>query len=319
MKQEQQMFANISWVKFNFSEGVMVEILFMILKIIGITLICVLGMLLLSVLFILFYPIGYAITMDVHDTKESIKIQGKCGWLLNSIKFRFSFIYPEFTWKGRIFFFQLNKQKNSITSSKKIVENEESNISDIDMGIDKNADINENINSKDELDNQKWDEMENETKKEDKKDSIFQKIVTLFRKIKFTIINIYDSINLMLKRKDILVDFLYDDTHQYVLNKCKNELIYLLKKLKPRKLCLDGRVGFEDPALTGKVAAVLGVMYPFYGQNINVMPDFENKIIQGSASIKGKIFLYPILKIAMKLMIDKKVRITIKDIKNIKL
>ena len=67
-------------------------------------------------------------------------------------------------------------------------------------------------------------------------------------------------------------------------------MVRLLKFLRPKKLTGNLHFGFEDPSVTGKVLAVLGALYPFYGEHIRINPDFENEIFEGDVLVKGNIW-----------------------------
>ena len=49
------------------------------------------------------------------------------------------------------------------------------------------------------------------------------------------------------------------------------------------------RFGLEDPYDTGRILAVLSMLYPFYGEHIDIYPDFEYRILEGHLLIKGRI------------------------------
>ena len=78
---------------------------------------------------------------------------------------------------------------------------------------------------------------------------------------------------------------------------------------------MKGTFGFEDPCITGQVLAGLSILYPFVGGHIHLMPDFENQIFEGEAFVKGKIRLVYILATAIRLLVNKSVRETNKDIR----
>ena len=42
-------------------------------------------------------------------------------------------------------------------------------------------------------------------------------------------------------------------------------------------------------AMTGQVLAGLSMPYPFWGEHVSIIPDFEQKVLEGSLYIKGRI------------------------------
>ena len=70
--------------------------------------------------------------------------------------------------------------------------------------------------------------------------------------------------------------------------------------------------------MTGQALAVLGMLFPFFGENTVIVPDFENKVLEGSAHIEGKIHNFRMLAILWRLIKDRDVRKIIIDIKKLK-
>ena len=62
-------------------------------------------------------------------------------------------------------------------------------------------------------------------------------------------------------------------------------------------------VGAEDPAVTGRVLAVNGMLYPWIREAVRVTPDFERECLYGDFYAKGRIragvALYHILRVVL--------------------
>ena len=110
--------------------------------------------------------------------------------------------------------------------------------------------------------------------------------------------------------------FLQDETHKAAFEKAKKEIFRFLKAWKPKKLEGKIRFGFEDPAYTGEVLAVLSVFYPLFGSAFEVYPDFEQAVFGGSLLCKGKLRLNHLARLAWVLFWNRNVRTTYRDIKN---
>lgn len=79
--------------------------------------------------------------------------------------------------------------------------------------------------------------------------------------------------------------------------------------IKPAKVKMDLKAGFSDPEKTGYLCAAVGVVSPFFGKgHMHVEPDFEQFIINGKAMVKGKVYVFIILIIGLKLYFDKNIR-----------
>jgi len=92
-----------------------------------------------------------------------------------------------------------------------------------------------------------------------------------------------------------------------------------LFRIRPKKFLLKIRFGFEDPSVTGYVLAGLSMVYPLIGEHTDITPDFENKVLQGKLSARGKLRIIHLAVLILKLLADKNVRITYQHFKKIKL
>ena len=138
----------------------------------------------------------------------------------------------------------------------------------------------------------------------------------IFEKIKYTFRDFCDKIKSLIKKKEELQEFLANETHQSSWKRLKQEIWRLLKFLKPKKLVLNLHFGFDDPSVTGKVLAALSMLYPFYMDHINLEPEFDEKILEGDAYIKGTVRGLHLLVIICNLFFDKNIKTTYKAIKN---
>ncbi len=98
-------------------------------------------------------------------------------------------------------------------------------------------------------------------------------------------------------------------------------LRYLIEHLRPRRLRLAVRFGFEDPSLTGQCMAAYGILSALYGgeikgYRIEAEPDFESRRLEAVLDANGRIALYVILAAAFRLLKDRKIRKLIQDIKH---
>lgn len=75
--------------------------------------------------------------------------------------------------------------------------------------------------------------------------------------------------------------------------------------LKPDRLEGDIRFGLEDPANTGYVLGVLAMLLPLYQGFLTVEPDFTQQIIKGNLKGNGKIKLIFVVKLVIKVILNK--------------
>lgn len=74
-----------------------------------------------------------------------------------------------------------------------------------------------------------------------------------------------------------------------------------LKSILPKKLKGKITFGFKGPDTTGKVLGIAAVFLPIYKDRIKVIPDFTKSCIYGNIYAKGKIRIFTLLLIYIKL------------------
>lgn len=90
------------------------------------------------------------------------------------------------------------------------------------------------------------------------------------------------------------------------------------RALLPKKVKGTIWFGTGDPATTGELTGALAVLYGFYGNTLNLYPDFTRAIFMGELFIVGRIRLFTFLRICITVVMDKNVRRLIKNMKNLK-
>ena len=119
-------------------------------------------------------------------------------------------------------------------------------------------------------------------------------------------------------KKEQIESFLTDASHRRAFCSLKREVRRFLGHVSPKDVKIVGKIGLEDPYMTGQALAVLGMLFPFLGENTVIVPDFENKVLEGSVHIGGKIHNFRMLAILWRLIKDRDVRKIIIDIKKLK-
>lgn len=293
----------------------MLHILWMLLKIIGMILLIILGLLVLSICIVLFVPLKYLGKAESFGTVDSIKAQLKFSWLFHLISGYVYFENKETKWQVRIFWKKLNveaepKKSEELAEDKSAEESEEEsgNRETVENdSVQEETVCEESLHDKSEEESMKQEELSAKTEKKKKKG--------LLEKIKYTFQTICDKIKVLIRKKEELQAFLADELHQLAWKRLKRETWRLLQFLKPKKLVLNLHFGFEDPAVTGKVLAGLSMLYPLYTDYVNIEPEFDEKILEGDACIKGNIRGIHLLIVICNLFFDKNIKATYKEIK----
>lgn len=282
----------------------MLHILFLILKIIGIILLIILGITLMLVGVVLFVPIRYRLKTETTNGMKGLRTEAKATWLLHLISANVTYHDEELDWQLRVAWKKFSA-------------------SDEDAGTEGDIDIEENMEKEKSSDMKKATDKKQTSGVDEKPDKTTGKekdsdrnagersTMNWIEKIKCTIRGICDKIR-------NIKDFLMEETHIQALLRVKKELVFFITKIKPDKIKGYIRLGLEDPYNTGRALAVFSVFYPFYGEDIQIYPEFEREIIEGDVFFKGRIHLMHLLLVIGRSYFDKNVKTAYKKLKELK-
>ena len=107
---------------------------------------------------------------------------------------------------------------------------------------------------------------------------------------------------------DLIQDTLESPTFERAYRCAKKDLFLILRHVKPKKLSADILLGLGDPATTAQVLAAVNVADAFLSYDIDLEPDFENKVVEADVDIKGKIALWRVLLSAARVYFNKDIR-----------
>ena len=305
----------------------MVGILLLILKWLGIFLLCLLLLILFFLLLLLFLPFCYS--LEGRKDKEGSVGKAKLSWGLFLFKAMVSYDKESaLSYRVRLVGVDIlslfgekkrGKKKSSLKAKKKR-ENKEAKkyiAGDLET-LDRNLVLDkiEKNNSQEEgrelpLQILSKDEKKEESKKEinikktKKKEPFFDKIKNVWGKIKSFLQKLKDkkeSIEEKIKRLIEKVNEIKEAVNSDEFNRAwlliKKELFVVLKHIRPKRVkgCLV--FGMENPADTGQILGLLAVFYPYYQKGLSIYPDFDKKILEGEIFLKGSIQVYKLLLVA---------------------
>lgn len=323
----------------------MLHIILLILKIIGIVLLSVLGLLLLSIVCVLFVPVRYRIrvTRVEGEGQPPVTAYVKVTWLLHIVNILVR--YPaKMIVRARIFIFTLfrmpEKEKKAKKQKKEKKEKKEKQKKEEEAEKTEKQDVqvipetamptvsaaaepyeafmgNEEIESEPEEPEEKNFLFDKIKKIIDKIKQIVEKIKTMFKNIQYTIQKFCDKIKTVLDNIQYYREVLESDPFRQALQMCKGELMWVLKRLKPDKFEANLIVGMEDPAATGEILAICGMLYPLIGPYVHIAGDFEceRTRVEGSLYIRGKIRVFTFLRTALRIYFNKDIKQMIKLLK----
>lgn len=299
----------------------MLHIIGLILRILGILLLGIIGLLLLLLCILLFVPVRYELKAEFPGELSSAKVRFRLTWLLHFLSARVHYEEQEFAWWLRVAWkkFPNAEEPDKETEEEPDIKKEP----DAKQEPDEKETTDIDIKEIPEDSSIKWTERENqENRKKEKKPSVYErlkrKIITIWQKIKYTFAKICGKIKDISKNisdtKEAIQIFLNDEVHRSAFRKVKKELFWIKRLLKPKIFQVRLNYGFEDPCLTGQILGLLGMLYPFVGDNMEIEPDFEQKVLKGDIHIKGRIRMIHLAVFAVKLFAHKESRKTIMEV-----
>lgn len=350
----------------------MLHIILGILKIIGIILASIIGLLIILFVLGLFYPISYV--LEGRKNGVELTAKGKGYWLFHAVSFIIWYEEKTLQYKLRVFGIPISlepkgkKDKSNRKQNRDSKKNRENKRNEKNRSSEENGNSKEHIDSIDIKDKQgikdyKNIEIENkytgttdnsieeevastpteqmedkpeqegvricETQKEEKKKSVFgrmklfwirikeffSKVFSRVRKIKDTLKDLCDKMESIKGQASNIVAILKEEDTKIALKLVKDQLVVLVKHMRPRKIKGYIHFGLEDPAATGYITGVLGMIYPMLPKKFVIRPDFENEVLEGDIYMKGRIQSFVILRIAWILYKDKHIKQIIAKLK----
>ena len=79
----------------------------------------------------------------------------------------------------------------------------------------------------------------------------------------------------------------------------------LFRHLRPQKVRIRGRFGFGDPALTGQATGLMSLLPVFYQKELSLQPEFREACLEGEFFLKGRVRAATLLLLALKIWFNK--------------
>lgn len=337
----------------------MLHILFVILKVIGILLLAILGIILFLVFSSLLIPFSYQIKGE--KTEETWNARIRLSWLFYAV-----YLVKEFGGENSRFECYLlgipmlrlntwlnhkragkrtktgtkNKETFEMDSVKSVEPKADSETAKAKTlqnteGSEKKRDSEEKNSTERALNSKTADDKNFKNKnivdtenvsedipnkksffKKNKKEGFLKRVarkikafLQIPKKIRFIIRKIYDKI------KNIL-SFLRSEDFRWMKKVGLTEGKALFQHIRPRKIKGNIRFGFENPANTGEVLGILGIIYPVLPRKLTIIPDFNQSVLEGSLEARGRVYGIFFLIRTLKVLFDGKTITIIKKLKH---
>ncbi len=268
-------------------------VLLAILKVIGIILLVLLGLLVCVCAALLFIPVRYS-AQFVAD--GSVSFGFTASWCLRIVKLQKRMSEQDihlslFGWKiGK------NKKRNK---RKKEKNTEQGRPGSPDVS-EEPAEASEDSGARaDQNEDQKYEEQmkTGKTAKSGKK--------SFFKKKSFS----FDGIS-------SIITFIRDGDNKKGMQKIKKELLFLFRYLKPSYVRGHLYFGTGDPCTTGWALGLISLLPAAYTEGIDIVPDFLQKKLDAEIYAKGKVHFFYCLRMLVRGYMDADIKTLISKVLN---
>ena len=135
------------------------------------------------------------------------------------------------------------------------------------------------------------------------------------KKARFTISGLCDKMENIRDNVEYYKERLTAEENRLFLKRTKERIFAVLKSIKPKVLTARVVCGTGSPDTTGYVCAVYGMLYPVIEDRISFTADFENKVLDGELSVKGKVRVATLVRHGIKILLDKQLKVFLKEMK----
>lgn len=306
----------------------LVHVILLILKVLGITLLILLGIVLLLVLLLLLAPFHYTIDAEYYG---DVKAVGRIQWLCFVLDLKGVYGNNKFLYYLKSFGFMISTNDEEDKHYRAVSDEEAESDKSSDKAKPSKA---EKVPVKVVEDEFETYEQEQKLKSEPQKKSIFMriyegiesglewvvtipmrvhdKISELMARILDFFANLAENMNKVIKKRDMILQkitgvrsLLEKPYTKKVLKDGKVLLKKMWKHVRPRKLQGSIHFGLEDPATTGQLLGVVGMLYPVYRNHFVIAPDFEQQIFEGKIYAKGRVQIGRMTFLALRFMLTR--------------
>ncbi|MCR4650769.1 MAG: hypothetical protein K5662_03340 [Lachnospiraceae bacterium] len=294
----------------------MLEIILLCLKIAGIVILAILGLLVLALVLILFVPFRYRISVR-YDNRNGILGNGLVTFLLRMIRAEASYgekfiikvkclfftIYPrekkKRTGKDKVKPAKKDRPKASDEAKDKGIASAKDKISDNDKSMDPDKDkISDNDKSMDPA--KESESAENKPANKAKGDS--KGFLSKF------------NIDMLKEYYELLTE----DSTKDAFECCKIQFFKIIKSIKPGTFNASVVVGLDDEYNYGRAMAFSNILYTYLNENVIILPNFGDKDMDINVFIKGKIRMISLVTAGLRILLNKNCRLFVKKFKRVR-
>ena len=306
-------------------------VILMILRIVGIALLVILGLLLAVVLAVLFVPVRYRVDGSSH---EELTASVRVTWFLHLLSARIIFekelnvkafmcgiqIYPRAARIKK----QSCPQGHSGSEGQedtragmtgKRPENGETvkpaeavKFTEPVTPLEPAGDSKEKADSFEEADRETFGTEGRTKQKEFSAGNMTDRLKRLVQKLQDSLRDIRSTLRGLYERLSYYKSIWDREETQRAFRLASAQLSKTMRHVLPRRTDVYAVIGTGDPASTGQILAVQGMLYPWLGDKIHIVPDFEEEHFEGEFHLRGHIRAGVLGFYVLRLMFDRDVR-----------
>lgn len=111
------------------------------------------------------------------------------------------------------------------------------------------------------------------------------------------------------------LEMVQDEKNQRMFRLVKSQVFGILHHILPTRMKGSIKFGFDDPFQTGQVLTYVSPFYALYAKHLELIPVFETAVFEGEVQLKGRIRIGTVLAKGVRLLFDKDIRALIRQIR----
>lgn len=291
------------------------HVILQILAVIGIVLLVLLALLILTVLAVLFVPIRYRASGE----KEADRIEGVAAvsFLYPFLSFKWQRAGNENRWALRLLGIKLKSSRKADKGKVAEPEKTDKGKAEETAQAAKPEKAAETVKEEKQPATPSVQNAEAEDAARQAEETGTQETdrVSSEKKARFTISGLCDKMEKIRDNVEYYKERLTAEENRLFLKRTKERIFAVLKSIKPKVLTARVVCGTGSPDTTGYVCAVYGMLYPVIEDRISFTADFENKVLDGELSVKGKVRVATLVRHGIKILLDKQLKVFLKEMK----
>lgn len=302
----------------------MLTTILLILKIIGLVLLGIIGLILLLVLLVLLVPIRYRAEGSYYEAPD---VKARVTWLLHILSVNVEY-RKELDVCVRVFGICVKRISPAAESDEDVPKE-----NTVEMMAGRKTDevrterkpgksdaetqsAGLSEQKKKELTDQLAEDERRMREKKSQKVDTEQKKVGLAGKIRAKAEQISDKAEEIKAKMDEILAFIKDEANQRTFRLVMRQVYGIVKHILPTKIKGKVKFGFEDPFKTGQILIYVSPFYSLYAKHLELIPVFEEPVMEGELRLKGRIRIGTVLAKAVRVLFDRNIWKLIKRFRN---